>query len=446
MPTTTGATDVRFFDEAAYLSQIQDEAYAREATVFATAHCPANRFLLAASSTGKVCVWDLNAYLFPSSGAPPKTPAATSLLLQGFFCRELDTYQGRLYPASLRRQGWPCLSLRVSRRAINSLVFLGKETKSPVLVLAGDDGIYTWPWKTVLKLLQQVSNDDEEEEAEDNDATPVVSLGPPSSLLKALPSQKAWPFLTESNQVTPATAQGAARQLYSACGDSLVRLWDVEKEVCAQVLVGHTGYVHAVKSLGTETTAPGLLVSGAEDGKVGLWDVRGGGGETQVQLLEGWDEGGGTAGSAAALVPPAGRSSWVAALDVDRGGNFLVAGGGVEGAAAGGVGLNKFGFVSVFHLPSFSLISSSTVDSFVQDLCFYNEKLISSGNESQVTHWSRPGLDAAARVTTDIASVFSINARDGPPYGDGVTVYAGHADHLNVFVNPESCAFNLKFR
>lgn len=73
-------------------------------------------------------------------------------------------------------------------------------------------------------------------------------------------------------------------------------------------------------------------------------------------------------------------------------------------------------------------------------------QIVSAGNEATVTHWSRPGLAAAARVTTDLPSVFSVNARAGPPSGDGVTVYAGCKDAVAVFINPENCAFNLKLR
>lgn len=75
-----------------------------------------------------------------------------------------------------------------------------------------------------------------------------------------------------------------------------------------------------------------------------------------------------------------------------------------------------------------------------------HQQIVSAGNEATVTHWTRPALAAAARVTTDLPSIFSVNARAGPPQGDGVTVYAGCKDYVSVFINPESRAFNLKFR
>ena len=76
-----------------------------------------------------------------------------------------------------------------------------------------------------------------------------------------------------------------------------------------------------------------------------------------------------------------------------------------------------------------------------------NHQIVSAGNEATVTHWTRPGLVPSARVTiSDLPSVFAVNARAGPPQGDGVTVYAGRSDAVSVFINPENKAFDLKFR
>ena len=485
--------DTRFFDEAAYLSQIQDEALAQESTIFHTAHCPRNRFLLASSNQGRLAIWDLSSYLFPkapssslssssfcSSASNPAaaSPSSCTLLLKGFQC-QLHLNEARLFSAALRRKGYPCLSLQVSHRAINHILFLGQDSAHPLLVLAGDDGIYTWPWTTILKLLLRACDEEGGEET-DNDPSPstrTIDIGPPSSLLKALPSQKAFPFLTESNQITPSlppSSSSSSSSIFSACGDALVRHWDLETQQCTSLLIGHTGYVHTVKSLGNETTAPGLVVSGGEDGKVGVWDVRTGGGGGRKGKGRGEGEGGGGGGELIKMMDgwaPAGvglssssstssihisssssggshAPSWVASLDVDRGGNFLVAGGGVEGGGGGGGGGEggPFGYLSVFHLPSFSVLSCARTECVVHAVGFGEEKIVSVGNERQALHWSRPGLEGAARVTTDIGCVFSMTRREGPPAGDGVMVYAGRADHVSVFVNPEHCAFNLKFR
>lgn len=64
---------------------------------------------------------------------------------------------------------------------------------------------------------------------------------------------------------------------------------------------------------------------------------------------------------------------WVAALAADPGGNFVVAGGGVEGRGLSGP--QGEGFVSVLHLPSMARVSSATTPSFVQDVRFLEDKV-----------------------------------------------------------------------
>jgi hypothetical protein len=78
---------------------------------------------------------------------------------------------------------------------------------------------------------------------------------------------------------------------------------------------------------------------------------------------------------------------WVAALAADPGGNFVAAGGGVERP---GLLNGKQGFVAVFHLPSMALVASAaTPSSFVQDVCFLEDKVRRRAKQSFVcTHIS----------------------------------------------------------
>ncbi len=295
----------------------------QETTVFATAHCPDHRFLLASSNQGRLAVWDLTSYLFPSINTTDgdddddegyvDRPVLNPRGLRPP-PRQLQPGQARLHPAALVKQGWPRLSLQVSDRAVNSIAFTsagsgGKSSSSKsskssssktggpsLLVLAGDEGIVVYEWAHFLALLQQ-------------DAPPgarTLDFPPPKARLCALPAgaARAWPYLTESNQV--ALAEGGGRgEAYSAvrerarvtcgwvggwmlfvffsfspafahrsthphsslpprpyhqCGDAAVRCWDLEKGVCTRVLQGHTGYVHTVAPV---PGGSGLVLSGA---------------------------------------------------------------------------------------------------------------------------------------------------------------------------------------
>lgn len=111
-----------------------------------------------------------------------------------------------------------------------------------------------------------------------------------------------------------------------------------------------------------------------------MWDTRAPGGSVHQTSTDPWPAHGGGNGNANGGGKPAAGgggsglqgSKWVSALAADPGGNFVVAGGGVEqGAVPGGKG----GFVAVFHLPSMAAVSAAATPSFVQDVCFLEDKV-----------------------------------------------------------------------
>ncbi|XP_010248601.1 PREDICTED: denticleless protein homolog isoform X1 [Nelumbo nucifera] len=59
--------------------------------------------------------------------------------------------------------------------------------------------------------------------------------------------------------------------IMTASGDQSIKIWDVEKRSCVNVLTGHTG---SVKSLCSHPSNLDLLVSGSRDGCFALWDLR----------------------------------------------------------------------------------------------------------------------------------------------------------------------------
>jgi WD40 repeat protein len=190
----------------------------QETTVFSTVHCPDQRYLLASSNQGRLAIWDLTSYLFPSASAASFSSAALDADEQYVdrpvlgprgvkpFPRQLRPGQARLHPAALVQQGWPRLSLQVSDRAVNSVEFTpASASGAPTLVLAGDAGIAVYAWQDFLTLLQR--------DAPASEAV-TVEFPAPMARLCALPAgaARAWPYLTESNRV----ALAGPREAYSA--------------------------------------------------------------------------------------------------------------------------------------------------------------------------------------------------------------------------------------
>ncbi|XP_015879303.2 uncharacterized protein LOC107415477 [Ziziphus jujuba] len=60
-------------------------------------------------------------------------------------------------------------------------------------------------------------------------------------------------------------------RILSASGDQTIKVWDVEKRKCTEMLMGHTG---SVKSMSPHPANPEIIVSGSRDGSFALWDMR----------------------------------------------------------------------------------------------------------------------------------------------------------------------------
>ncbi|XP_058188183.1 uncharacterized protein LOC131304807 [Rhododendron vialii] len=60
-------------------------------------------------------------------------------------------------------------------------------------------------------------------------------------------------------------------RIITASGDQSVKVWDAQEKKCIATLMGHTG---SVKSTCSHPTNPDLIVSGARDGLLMLWDLR----------------------------------------------------------------------------------------------------------------------------------------------------------------------------
>ena len=149
-PPISTLQDKQFLDTDSYISGLKDAAMARvsckayhlyryhhlfwhihtnttppssllqESTILSTVHCPENRYLLASSNQGRLAVWDLSHYLFPSKAATSWTTASSSQSSQAWrlnnFRKALQCNEVRVYPAELLRKGYPRLSLHVSDR------------------------------------------------------------------------------------------------------------------------------------------------------------------------------------------------------------------------------------------------------------------------------------------------------------------------------------------
>ena len=213
-------------------------------------------------------------------------------------------------------------------------------------------------------------------------------------------------------------------------GDGVARTWDLASGKIIREFVGHTGFLHAVVTLG----ASGEIATGSEDGTVRLWDVRSAGCVDVVHpSSSGGSSGSGTASAAAT------SASWVAALavDPDRGSNWL--------ACAGGVGEGK-GFVSWLHVPTRRAIASQPCATPINALCLQPEErtLLAVGHTPAIAKYRVPQMSelgsqpiaAAAAPLYGVAATRSAGAR----LNSGAVAVCGRSDRVDVFMRGRAFA------
>jgi len=159
----------------------------------------------------------------------------------------------------------------------------------------------------------------------------------------------------------------------SAAGDSKAYAWDSATFKIKATFEGHEKYLHCV-----QCKDENLFVTGAEDGKVMLWDLR-------------------DARKAGELLPCSGEAKhFVASVDIEKN-NWVAAGGGSR-------------CVWLWHLGSRKMVAAMPSCGDVQAVTFCGDKIISAGAEPAMYIWSRSGT-LASRVKTDEPSMYSIAHR-----------------------------------
>ena len=160
----------------------------------------------------------------------------------------------------------------------------------------------------------------------------------PSTILKPHPNSSCPSQSTEINKIS---YDPNLERLYDAAGDLFGSyIWDINTSALSGTLggnfvnnsketnrKGHLDYLHTIKTVPGST----LVLSGGEDGQVGIWDGKQ---ETLVEMIQDPStikkmntqfKSNGT------LIPSQHASArWVSSIDVDEQGNWAAFGGGIE--------------------------------------------------------------------------------------------------------------------
>ena len=199
--------------------------------------------------------------------------------------------------------------------------------------------------------------------------------------------------------------------MYDAAGDLFGSyIWDINTSALSGTLggnfvnnsketnrKGHLDYLHTIKTVPGST----LVLSGGEDGQVGIWD---GNQETLVEMIQDPStikkmntqfKSNGT------LIPSSQHASarWVSSIAVDEQGNWAAFGGGIEHETAtrmsstrGGVrDTAGNGFVSILNLHARMMSSCYSTRESINSVAYYGNEgtILSVGNEGVVSSWKK---------------------------------------------------------
>jgi len=275
----------------------------------------------------------------------------------------------------------------------------------------GDQDFRVWRWKDVLAAAEHPATAKKLRPVH-VDHLKRRTLGFRGALLPA----------TEVNDVAVSKATG---HLFLAGGDSIAHEWDLSTQHFTRQFEGHEDYLHAVRHLQHSQE----LVTGSEDGTLGIWDVRQ---DKKVEFLRPQP-----APQSSSPSPP---SLWVGAVAHDESEMWLACGGGSK-RSSGGRSQTRApgGFLGMWHLPSRVPVHYTATTSDVHDVVFHHMELLSVGNDASLKKWNRSSgqLLAAARSTLPSCHFCVVDQ------ATDVIAVGGAAPSIDIYTMPGVVSFSL---
>ncbi|TYZ67576.1 hypothetical protein PybrP1_010808 [[Pythium] brassicae (nom. inval.)] len=384
--------DPALYDEAQYRARLLRQMRAAETVVYAAAFAPpfvsSEPTLVAATSTGALHVFALKPALQPQ------------------YWERVTQQQETAHPG-------PALSFQAHPTQIYSLAFAG-DAADPLLVTGGDQDFRVWRWQHIL-----------------------AAIGDPHAALRPVHvahlERKTMGFrgaLLPFNEINEIAVAGPNGHAFFAGGDALAHEWDLGAQAFVRQYAGHRDYLHTLRYLAHSQE----LVTGSEDGAIGIWDVR----QTrQVEFLRPQKPvGGSRSSSTSSHQPPA---LWVGSLANDASEVWLACGGGAKRSPGPAQAASGGGFVGMWHLPSRVPVHLTATPRDVHAVAFHRSDLLSVGGDASLRQWNRSsGALLAAAHSTVPSNHFCVV--DAPTE---IIAVGGNAPVIDIYAMPGVVSFSL---
>ncbi|RLN32063.1 hypothetical protein BBJ28_00014875 [Nothophytophthora sp. Chile5] len=280
----------------------------------------------------------------------------------------------------------------------------------------GDQDFRVWSWKDVLAAAES--------------PTSVKTLEPVHIAhleRRTLGFRGALLPASEVNDIAVSNATG--HHLFLAGGDSVAQEWDLHTQQFTRQYEGHKDYLHAVRHLQHSQE----LVTGSEDGTLGIWDVRQ---DKKVEFLR--PQPAVTASSPSSV---SSQPLWVGAVAHDASEMWLACGGGKRHAPGGRAqhAQASGGFLGMWHLPSRVPVHYTETSSDVHDVAFHHMELLSVGNDASLKKWNRSSGQLLAAAHSTLPSCHFCVVDDATD----VIAVGGTAPAIDIYTMPGVVSFSL---
>ncbi|VDI27241.1 THO complex subunit 6 [Mytilus galloprovincialis] len=324
-------------------------------TIFDHCYSPCGKYIAAANNYGQIAVFSLSAALAPEASETTWKP------------------------------------IFIFEASEDGAIFTLASTDT-LLISGGNGPIKAWKWADILSKV--------------NHLTKMVAM--------AKNRTQGGPFSQpEINSIVLNTEEDKS-EVFAACGDNNIYVWDLESGQQKITLSGHDNYVHSLAVKNGNTCA-----SASEDGTVKIWDTRSP--SDAVHSIEPYK-------NELCARPKFGK--WLGCVAMDTTDDWLVCGGGPS--------------LSLWHLRSLTATTMfDTPGACQQCVMFHDDSIISAGSKGYINHWSVNG-EQRMEVPCTPSSVFSLSYNSASN-NCKVLSATGNSSKLDIFTNFGYKAFSFIF-
>ncbi|TMW61318.1 hypothetical protein Poli38472_012509 [Pythium oligandrum] len=378
------AMDPATYDEDAYRAQLLGRLKQSELVVYHAVFAPssvvAEPTLVAATNTGVIHVFELGDVLKPE------------------YWEQVDRQEAPGTPS-------PTLSFQAHPTQIYTLAFTG-EGEDVRLVSGGDQDFRVWKWSDITAALRTPG--------------PLNRLQPVYSAHLPRQSMGYRGALLPYSEINDIASAQASSHVFFAGGDSLAYEWDLSAEQCVRQFKGHSAYLHSLQYVNHSQE----LVTGSEDGTIGLWDART---AARIDVLTPRAQ----ATTTDSQTKTTASTRWVRSVTTDASETWLACGG----------GSSMGGYLGMWHLPSRVPVhyTETKTKSDVQDLTFHQTDLLTVGNDATLNKWNRSsGVLLSSARTSVPSSQFCVVDRT-----TDLIAVGGYAPFIDICMMPGVVSFSL---